>query len=129
MISCVYLIDFNGVNNLVAYANATNPEQLQLAWSRDSASFYTIVYELLNRGQCEPITLPKRVLETDVLSSDTTYFILRGLEPSSLYRVYVQSHYGVHGIMATESFITASTSTPRSKSEILYLGQILMRRY
>ncbi len=100
--------DFNGVKELLSYAT-DNPDELFVMWSRDSSSFYSIAYELINRGQCEPIDSPKRVLVPDVVSADTTSFTLRGLEPASLYRVYVQSHYGVLSIVPTESFTTAST--------------------
>ncbi|XP_071797735.1 uncharacterized protein [Asterias amurensis] len=100
--------DFNGVRELVLHAT-DNPDELFIMWSRDSSSFYTIAYELTNRGQCEPIDSPTRVLVPDVINGDTTSFTLSGLEPASLYRVYVQSHYGVVSILPTEAFTTAST--------------------
>ena len=107
---------FNGVPDLNVHTYETNPGHLILSWGQDSASFYTIAYELINRGHCQPITSPKRVLLPDLLDRYTTHFILTGLEPDSSYRVYVQSHYGIHSIVPVESHTEASTLQANGKA-------------
>ncbi|XP_038069419.1 tenascin-like [Patiria miniata] len=101
---------FGGVPNLVSYPSESTPGHVILSWGKDSASVYTIGYELVNRGHCEPITSPDRKFLPDRFDKETSHAILTDLEPSSVYRVYVQSHYGIHSIVPTESFVEVSTS-------------------
>ncbi|XP_022097142.1 tenascin-like [Acanthaster planci] len=100
---------YDGVPDLVAYPSGANPGHLILSWGKDSAAFYTIAYELVNRGHCQPITDPDRKFHPDRLDRNTSHFILTNLEPSSVYKVYVQSHYGIHSMLPAESFVVVST--------------------
>ncbi|XP_022097192.1 tyrosine-protein kinase receptor Tie-1-like [Acanthaster planci] len=71
-----------------------DPRALFVSWQPDPCvSGYKLEYALTNRGQCEKIESPQRVVFPNTLDAETTSQVIIGLEDHSTYMVYILPQY------------------------------------